>query len=130
MDYGILDSFWFILLYAVCETAAMVLAARVLLHYFQLESYQFRGYFKTILRQWKRAFAPGIILSAVFGVFMIIRGNELMQYSYSRETGLDMLVTGITVLVFGPVFSWVWGLLLSVFGELFPLPPVFPPHKL
>ena len=60
----------------------------------------------------------GVLLSAVFGVFMIIRGNELMQYSYTRETGLDMLVTGITVLVFGPVFSWVWGLLLSVFGEL------------
>ena len=60
----------------------------------------------------------GILLSAVFGVFMIIRGNELMQVSDTRETGLDMLVTGITVLVFGPVFSWVWGLLLSVFGEL------------
>ena len=60
----------------------------------------------------------GILLSAVFGVFMIIRGNELMQYSYTRETGLNMLVTGITVLVFGPVFSWVWGLLLSVFGDL------------
>lgn len=37
----------------------------------------------------------GILLSAVFGVFMIIRGNELRQYSYTRETGLDMLVTGL-----------------------------------
>ena len=34
---------------------AMVLAARLLLHYFQLESYQFHGYFKTVLRQWRRA---------------------------------------------------------------------------
>ncbi len=60
----------------------------------------------------------GILLSAVFGVYMIIRGNELMQVSDTREKGLDMLVTGITVLVFGPVFSWVCGLLLCVFGDL------------
>ncbi len=65
MDYGNLD-FWFILLYAVCETAAMVLAARVLLHYFQLESYQFRGYFKTVSRQWSKAYAPGVILTMGF----------------------------------------------------------------
>ena len=65
MDYGNLD-FWFILLYAVCETAAMVLAARVLLHYFQLESYQFRGYFKTVSRQRSKAYAPGAILTMGF----------------------------------------------------------------
>lgn len=60
----------------------------------------------------------GILLSAIYGVYMIIRGNELMQISYTRETGAGVLASGIVVLVFGPVFSWVWGLLLSVFGEL------------
>ena len=50
-----MQNIWPVLL-PISEAAAMVLAARVLRHYFQLESYQFRGYFKTILRQWKRAF--------------------------------------------------------------------------
>ena len=80
MDYGILDSFWFILLYAVCETAAMVLAARVLLHYFQLESYQFRGYFKTVARQWSKAVVPGFILMLGFSlpalVFVFVLGMD------------------------------------------------------
>ena len=44
--------------------AGMVLSARVLLHFFQLESYQFQGYFRTVRRQWKRAFLPGLILTA------------------------------------------------------------------
>ena len=66
MDYRILGSFWPILLYAVCETTGMVLAARVLLHFFQLESYQFQGYFKTVARQWSRACAPGAILAVGF----------------------------------------------------------------
>ena len=59
----LLRSIWPFLLLIACEAAAMVLAARGLLHYFQLESYQFRGYFKTVLRQWKRAFLPGAILA-------------------------------------------------------------------
>ncbi len=46
--------------------AGMVLAARALLHYFQLESYQFQGYFRTVLRQRKRAVLPGVILAAAF----------------------------------------------------------------
>ena len=34
-----------------------------LLHYFQLESYQFAGYFRTLKRNWKRAVLPGIIMA-------------------------------------------------------------------
>ena len=63
------------------EVVAMVLAARVLLHYFQLESYQFHGYFKTIGRQWKRAFLPGIALNAAFAICILCFSSYLMADS-------------------------------------------------
>lgn len=45
-------------------TAGALLASRTLLHSFQLESYQFPGYRKTVLRTWKRTVLPGVILWA------------------------------------------------------------------
>ncbi len=60
-----MQNIWPVLL-PISEAAAMVLAARVLLHYFQLESYQFQGYFKTVGRQWRRAFLPGLALNAAY----------------------------------------------------------------
>ena len=45
------------------RAAGMVLASRLLLHYFQLESYQFHGYFRTVRRQWKKALLPGLLLA-------------------------------------------------------------------
>ena len=41
-----------------------LLASRVLMHYFQLESYQFPGYFRTIRRNFVRAVTPGAIMTA------------------------------------------------------------------
>ena len=41
--------------------AGSVLASRRLVHYAQLESYQFRGYRKTVLRNWTDAFLPGFV---------------------------------------------------------------------
>ncbi len=50
---------FFVLL--ICLGGACVLSSRRLMHYFQLESYQFQGYAKTILRQWKRAILPYLL---------------------------------------------------------------------
>lgn len=47
--------------------AGLILASRRLMHYFQLESYQFQGYMKTVRRQWKKALAPCWGLAAGFG---------------------------------------------------------------
>lgn len=44
-------------------------ASRTLLHYFQLESYQFPGYFRTLKRNWKHSLFPGICAAA--GLLMI-----------------------------------------------------------
>ena len=77
----------------------MTLAARLLLHYFQLESYQFRGYSKTILRQWKRAFLPGLVLTL---------GYVLMVYGFSAILSADPLLliglTAITQIALGFLF--------------------------
>lgn len=43
----------------------LTLASRRLLHYFQLESYQFPGYFKTVKRNLVKAMVPGLLMAAV-----------------------------------------------------------------
>ena len=56
----------------LCMIGGMVLAARRLMHYFQLESYQFHGYFQTVNRQWRGAIAPYLALSGIYlGVFLL-----------------------------------------------------------
>ena len=56
-------SHWFIIL-SVGAAAGMVLASRICLHYYQLESYQHAGFFRTLRRQWKRSFLPGLVMAA------------------------------------------------------------------
>ena len=45
--------------------AACVLASRRLLHYYQLESYQFRGYFSCLRRNRRKAWRTGLLLMAL-----------------------------------------------------------------
>ena len=54
-----------ILLYAGLA-AGCLLAGRILIHYFQLESYQFPGYFRTIRRNFPKAVLPGILTGLLF----------------------------------------------------------------
>ncbi len=49
-----------------CLSLSCVAAGRTLYHWFQLESYQFPGYFRTILRSILKALLPGAVLGAVF----------------------------------------------------------------
>ena len=56
-------------------SAGCTLAARTLIHFFQLESYQFQGYFRTLKRNLLRAILPGAILNLVFwaaGVLLVL----------------------------------------------------------
>lgn len=52
---------WFLVLAPV---VCCVFASRTLLHYFQLESYQFPGYFRTLKRNWKHSLLPGVCTAA------------------------------------------------------------------
>ena len=56
-----------VLLYAGIA-AGCLLAGRVLIHYFQLESYQFPGYFRTLRRNILKAVMPGVLMTALFVV--------------------------------------------------------------
>ena len=47
-------------------TAACLLSGRTLIHYFQLESYQFPGYFRTLRRRFPKALIPGALLNIVW----------------------------------------------------------------
>ena len=59
---------------AIAFVVASVLASRGLLHAFQLESYQFRGFARTLARTWKRCSLPGICLCVVqLGCALLLR---------------------------------------------------------
>ena len=45
--------------------AGCLLAAKNLFHYFQLESYQFPGYFRTVRRNLAKAVLPGIVMTVI-----------------------------------------------------------------
>lgn len=62
----------FVWLLWLAPAVAAVFAARSLMHYFQLASYQFGGYLQTLRRQWKAAWLPGLALAA--GAFLITYG--------------------------------------------------------
>ena len=55
-------------LLALQAPVAMLFASRLLMHYFQLESYQFQGYFRTLWRQKKKVILPLLLLTAVHTV--------------------------------------------------------------
>ena len=45
---------------------ACLLSGRTMIHYFQLESYQFPGYFKSLRRHMPRVILPGAILNLLW----------------------------------------------------------------
>ena len=51
------------------------LAGRLLYHYFQLESYQFPGFFRTLKRNLLRSIIPGLILMLIWAVSAVILAN-------------------------------------------------------
>ena len=59
------------ILFSIAAAAGCLFAAKILIHYFQLESYQFPGYFRTVRRNRFKAFLPGCFMSLVLCVLMI-----------------------------------------------------------
>ena len=53
------------LLLALGVAAGCTLASRSLIHLFQLESYQFPGYRRSVLRAWRRSVAPGLMMTVL-----------------------------------------------------------------
>ena len=80
-----------------------LLAARQLIHYFQLESYQFPGYFRTLKRNPLKSFLPGICL-ALLGIVCICALSSLFRSSLiiSVIYALLMIAGGLAA---GKMFS-------------------------
>ena len=76
-------SLWSLIL-MMSVSAACLLGGRVLIHYFQLESYQHPGYFRTIRRNISKAVLPGAVLSLIWIAFslltlLILKNNEWLS---------------------------------------------------
>ena len=68
-------------LYAVAVAAGCLLASRGLIHYFQLESYQFPGYFRTLKRNALKALLPGCVLALAGLVIRLAGGGSTIGVS-------------------------------------------------
>lgn len=77
---------WFFILSPVL---CCLFASRTLLHYFQLESYQFPGYFRTLKRNWKHSLLPG--LCAALALVMITYLLALAGMFYAVALWLQLL---------------------------------------
>lgn len=76
-------------IWAFCFATGCLLAARPLIHWFQLESYQFPGYFRTLRRKKGQAWLPGIRMAAAcLGADLLVLGLHSLaarQLWASRE---------------------------------------------
>ena len=55
---SLFDRITLLMMILCCAAGILIWLSGGLLHYFQLESYQFNGYFRTLNRQWKRIWQP------------------------------------------------------------------------
>ena len=90
---------WLLPLYPVC---AVLLGARGIYHLFQLESYQFPGYFRTLRRNPLHAWLPGLLLSA---------GCMLLYYLFDKARiawgeGWPLTVTALVLLAASCLMGW------------------------
>ncbi len=68
---------WSAVLLCLGLAAGCAMAARTLLHWFQLESYQFQGYFRSMARNFLKALIPGAILTAAAAALYFLIGREV-----------------------------------------------------
>lgn len=86
-------SFLLVCLPALAAAGGCILCARKLLHYLQLESYQFHGYFKTLRRQWKKTVLPYAVLGAIWLVLSL--GAHAVCGSNSSRLFRSLTIYGI-----------------------------------
>ena len=79
---------WSLLMLA-CVAIGCLLAARLLIHYFQLESYQHPGYFRTVKRNIGKAVLPGLIMNLVWAA-------AIMGFAYAIPENNDWLPSVLT----------------------------------
>ena len=81
--------------------AASLLASQSLMHYFQLESYQFAGYFRTLRRNWKRAVLPGIIMAVYLTLLLLIHRSIDRFIDEGSLLRLPLVLAGLGLALVG-----------------------------
>ena len=74
------------LLLCMSVVTGCLLAGKILLHYFQLESYQFPGYFRTLRRNLLKAMLPGISMTVLLTVAFVL--GALFSPAQIAEQGI------------------------------------------
>ena len=84
-------------------------ASRSLMHYFQLESYQFPGYFRTLKRNFLRAMIPGLVLAVYLTLLLLI--HRSVDRVLAEGSVLRVLVALCAVVLACVGGWWVRGLM-------------------
>ena len=84
-------------------------ASRSLMHYFQLESYQFPGYFRTLKRNILRAVIPGLVLAVYLTLLLLI--HRSVDRVLAEGSILRVLVALCAVVLACVGGWWVRGLM-------------------
>ena len=84
-------------------------ASRSLMHYFQLESYQFPGYFRTLKRNFLRAIVPGLVLTVYLTLLLLI--HRSVDRVLAEGSVLRVLVALCAVVLACVGGWWVRGLM-------------------
>ena len=94
---------WTVLTSACCA-AGCLLAARSLIHWFQLESYQHPGYFRTIRRKGLHAWIPGIMMAGAAALLFLADGllrNSLPAWIRALILSALLIAAGYGVRLIG-----------------------------
>lgn len=84
---------------ALSTAVGSLLAGRRLMHYFQLESYQFPGYFRTLRRNLVRAFLPGLTLTVyLLALFLAHRALHRLVTHAALQAALAVATFVLAVL--------------------------------
>ena len=86
--------------------AGCLLAGKILFHYFQLESYQFPGYFRTVRRNLCKSVLPGFLMTVLLSVSLIL----ITVVSPTEAVGWPYYTAEIILLIAG---GYLIGKLLS-----------------
>ena len=78
--------------------AGCLLSGKILIHYFQLESYQFPGYFRTLRRNQAKAILPGALMTFLFTL------SFLLLYMIFRDFTWPFFILESILLVGGGYF--------------------------
>lgn len=93
---------WFLLLVCLAPVVCCLFASKGILHYFQLESYQFPGYFRTLKRNPVHSLLPGLLSCGAMVVLLYI--FDLL--AIRAESGFWYIAAMILLLPISGLAGW------------------------